>query len=386
MKIFQLSTKTEPSMCIENKKYTLLVIVSSQPELDVIKHMLREENFDIIAAYDEEDAIRKSKKTIPEMILLDIEVSARREFSAIQLLKRKSITKSIPILFLTTIANEAMISECLDYNNTDFISKPFRKKELVIRIKHQLSLFEAQRTIRKQDERLRRTIESRDQLYSVIAHDLRSPIGTIKMINATIEEEKEKIKDAKIRRLFEMVNETTEQAFNLLENLLRWSRNQNGKTKVVAVNFDIATSARQVVSLFKAIAKAKNISLNNHIQEETTVYADEDMFKTILRNLISNAIKFTYPGGKIDIEAGSQEQNIVISVKDNGQGIPEEIQRKLLKDHENITSFGTKNEKGSGLGLLLCRDFVKQNKGKLWFTSEEGKGSTFYFSTPQNEA
>lgn len=370
---------------VNNIPYTLLVIVSSLHEQETITDMLQDGKFNIIFASSEEEAILKCRKTTPDMILLDIEVNASQKFTTIQQLRRKAVTQNIPVLFFTTIENEESISECLKYDNTDFITKPYRKKELIVRIKHQLSLLEAKRTIRKQNERLKRTIDSRDRLYSVIAHDLRSPISTIKMINATIEEEKDRIQDAKIKRLFGMISDTTEQAFNLLENLLRWSRNQNGKTKVMATQINLTAAIRQVVSLFKTISKAKRITLNNHVSEITSVYADEDMIKTVLRNLISNAIKFTFPGGKVNISLINEDNCVIVAVKDNGQGIKQDLQSKLLKDDEHITTYGTNNEKGSGLGLILCRDFIKLNKGKFWFESEEGKGTAFYFSLPKNQ-
>lgn len=368
---------------VNNTTYTLLVIVSSPSEQETITDILTDSHFNIILASDEHEAIQKSKTMLPDMILLDIEVTNEQKLTTIQQLRRKAITRNTPVLFLTTTENEESISECLQYGNTDFITKPIRKKELMVRIKHQLSLLEAQRTIRRQNERLKKTIDSRNQLYSVIAHDLRAPISTIKMINSTITEDKERIKDAKIKRLFGMINDTTEQAFNLLENLLRWTRNQNGKTKVYATDIDLCNIVRQVSSLYKTTAKAKNITLNNHVTGCMPIRTDEDMIKTVLRNLLSNAIKFTFSGGKINITMTTDEQYVTIAIKDNGQGIRKDLQSRLLKEDEHITTYGTKNEKGSGLGLLLCRDFIKMNKGKFWFESEEGKGTIFYFSLPR---
>lgn len=369
-------------MSDNHKLYNLLLIISSPQEASAIQNMLKSKNFNILIASDEQEALCISKEVIPDIILLDIEVSAPREFSVLQLLKRKKITKSIPILFFTTVEYEDIISECLNFNNTDFITKPFRKKELLIRIRHQLSLLTAQQIIRRQNERLKRTMESRNKLYSVIAHDLRSPIGTIKMINATIESEKDRINDPKIRRLFEMVNETTEEAFNLLENLLRWSRNQTGKTKVIPQHFDLFAMIRQISSLASMIAKAKNITLSYQQDAPLMIYADEDMVKTILRNLLSNAIKFTYSGGTVDIRVTHTDEQVTVTVKDNGRGINKETLNRLLKGDQSITTNGTQNEKGSGLGLLLCREFIRMNKGKLWCESEENKGTAFYFSLP----
>lgn len=370
-------------MPINNNEYTLLIIESSPEELEKICKMIQEEGFNIITSCDQEEAIRKAQTRLPDLILLDREQSAQKEFMTIRELKKNDITKSIPVLLYTSIRTDSDLPECLSYDNIDFIVKPLHKRELIIRIQHQLFLLEAQRTILKQNEKLKKIIESRDKLYSVIAHDLRAPIGTIKMINAAIESRKEKIKDDKVRRLFEMINETTEQAFNLLENLLRWSRKQNGKTKALPTTFNIENTARQVVGLFSTIASSKNIELHNNIRQELMVYADEDMVKTVFRNLLSNAIKFTFSKGRIDINFSEDSKHITIAVKDNGLGIKKELQQKLLKDSEYGTTYGTLNEKGCGLGLLLCRDFVKMNKGKLWFTSIENQGTTFYFTIPK---
>ena len=193
---------------------------------------------------------------------------------------------------------------------------------------------------------------------------------------------KNKIKNASIREKFEMINETTEEAFNLLENLLRWTRNQTEKNHVVPSEFDIASAIHQVISLFTTIADSKNIHLLPRIYLQLEVYADEDMIKTVLRNLISNAIKFTYPGGKIEIHLTTDKEFAWVSVKDNGIGLSPEEQKKIMNGKKWLTTYGTKNEKGYGLGLQLCRDFIRMNKGKFHIVSTPGKGSTFSFTIP----
>ncbi len=363
--------------------YTLLIITASPAETRKLCTLLKEEQINIVTASDT-SALQISQLK-PDLILLNPEQRSSAECYSIRNIRENSHTRTTPIIFISTIDNENVITECLNYQYTDFIAKPLREKELILRVRHQLSLLNAKRTIRKQNEYLKQTIAARDKLYSVIAHDLRSPIGTIKMINAAIENEKESITDPGIRQKFEMINETTEEAFNLLENLLRWSRNQTGKTKVIAADFSITLAVRQVLSLFTSIALAKEIRLNNHIRQSHWVYADEDMVKTVLRNLISNAIKFSYSQGTIDIFATEKDEQITIGVKDQGPGITPENQEKLQKGTESFTTYGTHNEKGSGLGLLLCRDFIKRNKGKFYFTSQVGQGSVFYFTLPKGE-
>ena len=370
-------------MPINNCQYTLLVITSSFRDPEKILKTLREADFMLLEASNQQEAIQRIRTTSPDLILLDIDKSVRQENTILQDFKTNKITGAIPVLFITSMTRENHIPECLNYDNIDFITKPFRPQELVIRVQHQLSLLRAERVIRRQNEKLKKSLEARDKLYSIIAHDLRAPIGTIKMINSSIEAQKVKIKDPQISKLFEMINETTEEAFNLLENLLRWTRNQNGKTKIYATLFNLTPVARQVVSLFSAIANAKEIELINRIEGKFDIFADEDMIKTVLRNLISNAIKFTYTGGQVELSLADSGDYWTIYVKDNGKGIPKDLQTHLLKSDEYITTYGTHNEKGSGLGLILCRDFIRMNKGKLHFCSQEGIGTTFYFTIPK---
>lgn len=365
------------------RKYTLLIIAPSSTELDKIISILRSGDYQIIPVSGVQEAIKQIKQCKVDLVLHCLDFPDSKECHIMRQLRGKDPTIEIPVILISSINNEDIVSECLNYSYTDFIARPLRPKELLLRIRHQLSLLDAKRTIREQNRQLKKTMESRDKMYSIIAHDLRSPIGTIKMINAAIEQEKDKISDSGIRQKFEMINETTEEAFSLLENLLRWSRNKQGNTKVILEKFDISGVIREIFSLFTSIANAKNIQLHNQVLSGMMVRADEDMIKTVLRNLLSNAIKFTYPGGDVWISAQENEHQITIEVKDNGQGIKKEHQPGLLQADHHLTTHGTKNEKGSGLGLLLSKDFIKRNKGKIWFTSEEGTGTTFSFTVPK---
>lgn len=373
-------------MPIDNSKYTLLLILSTFEDPDGISALLQEEGFHVCGVADRQEAVHQALEDAPDLILLDMDGSVREETAMLRGLKNTRTTCPVPVLFMVTMADEHFLRDCFVFDNVDFISKPFQPQELVIRIQRQLLLARAVHTIRQQNEKLKRTLAARDKLYSVIAHDLRAPIGTIKMINASIESQKELIKNAKISKLFEMIHETTEEAFNLLENLLRWTRNQTGKTKLYATDFNLTIAVRQVVSLFSAMAEAKDIVVGNHVCQNFYVYADEDMVKTVLRNLFSNALKFTYPGGHVDIDVSDVEDSILVSVKDNGKGIAKDMQPRLLKSAGSITTCGTRNEKGSGLGLVLSRDFIKMNKGKFWFVSREGVGTAFYFTLPKSPA
>lgn len=359
-------------MEILNSKYTILVILPHLYDPQRTIGILKNAQFRVLTASTLEEYTHLLKTEHPELVLLSSEYP-----------ETDRLGKSTPLLFLNNHSDKTDLSEFLVHSNNDFIISPFNAQELELRIHHQLSLIEARHTILKQNQKLKKTIEARDKLYSIIAHDLRAPIGTIKMINSALQEKKSQIRDIQIRKLVDMISETTEEAFNLLENLLRWSRNQNKSTKVYASIFNLTRSTRQVLSLFSTIASVKGITLHELPEKEILGYADEDMIKTVLRNLISNAIKFTPTGGHITVILSELAKCILVSVKDDGIGIRKEIQPKLLKDNEHVTTYGTHNEKGSGLGLLVSRDFIKMNKGKLWFASKEGAGTTFYFTVPR---
>ena len=363
----------------------ILIIDDDSAVRSSLSFMLKRAGYEAQTVSGPREAMEVVRSVAPDLILMDMNftLSTTGEEGLTLLRQVKIFRPETPVILMTAWGSIQLAVQGMQAGAFDFITKPFRPQELVIRVQHQLSLLRAERVIRRQNEKLKKSLEARDKLYSIIAHDLRAPIGTIKMINSSIEAQKAKIKDPQISKLFEMINETTEEAFNLLENLLRWTRNQNGKTKIYATLFNLTPVARQVVSLFSAIANAKEIELINRIEGKFDIFADEDMIKTVLRNLISNAIKFTYTGGQVELSLADSGDCWTIYVKDNGKGIPKDLQAHLLKSDEYITTYGTHNEKGSGLGLILCRDFIRMNKGKLHFCSQEGIGTTFYFTIPK---
>ena len=213
------------------------------------------------------------------------------------------------------------------------------------------------------------------QDVELTADDLKELAGQFKA------EYKEKIGED-MYELLTMANQTTEDVFSLLDNLLKWTKSQIGKLKVVYQDIDMVEVVEGVGEIFAMVAGLKNIRLRIESPECQAVHADIDMIKTVIRNLISNAIKFSNEGSEVLIKVEESDGMSVVSVKDSGCGIDEESQKKLLHTDTHFSTFGTNNEEGSGLGLLLCQDFVVKNGGKLWFTSVKDEGSTFYFSIP----
>ena len=371
-------------MQINPAEFKLLVVDDVQTNVLLLKALLSKDGYGILVANNGQEALEVIRNENPDLILLDVMMPGMDGFEVAERLKSEEFRCEIPIIFLTALDDTQSIVNGFKLGVGDFISKPFRKEELMVRIKHQLSLVAARRIIEEKNEELRKTIAGRDKMYSVIAHDLRSPMASMKMLLNTImmSVEKDKI-DPDIFDMLEMSNKTSEEVFSLLDNLLKWTKSQLGKLTVISQKLDISGLADGVVEVMNSVAEVKHIKLIRTDHESFFVYVDIEMIKSVLRNLISNAVKFSNPDSDIKVGIKAEDGKVIVSVTDSGKGIKKEDQHKLLKDSTHFTTYGTNSEEGSGLGLLLCRDFARKNGGELWFESEENLGSVFSFSLPQ---
>ena len=371
------------NMEINPSEYKILIVDDVMSNVLLLKVLLTNEKFAIATASNGRQALEQVEKENPDLVLLDVMMPDMSGFVVAQHLKSNPNTADIPIIFLTALNSTADIVKGFQVGANDFISKPFNKEELIIRVTHQISLVAAKRLILSKTEELQRTIAGRDKLYSVIAHDLRSPMGSIKMVlnMLILNLPSEKI-GAEMYELLTMANQTTEDVFSLLDNLLKWTKSQIGKLNVVYQDVDLVEVTDGVIEIFSMVASLKKIRIHEMKPEKMMVNADIDMLKTVVRNLLSNAIKFSKENSEVLVKMEEVDGMAVVSVQDYGCGISEEGQKKLLHTDTHFSTFGTNNEEGSGLGLLLCKDFVVKNGGKLWFTSKEGEGSIFSFSIP----
>ena len=240
----------------------------------------------------------------------------------------------------------------------------------------------AEKELEESKVRLSEANVTKDRFFSIIGHDLRSPFSSIIGISELLVEQiKEKDYDG-IEKYAGLIHDSSKRAMNLLTNLLDWSRAQTGKIKFNPEYFEFVTTLNEVVALYIDSAEQKSIYISKKSPHDIPVVADNAMVKTILRNLISNAIKFTNPGGEIIIRAEQKEKELIVSVTDNGVGIKKEDIHKLFRIDYNYSTLGTNKEKGTGLGLLLCKEFIEMHGGKIWAESDEEKGCTFNFSIP----
>ncbi|MBZ0198458.1 MAG: hypothetical protein K8H86_01225, partial [Ignavibacteriaceae bacterium] len=243
----------------------------------------------------------------------------------------------------------------------------------------------AKEELRLSEQKLKESNATKDKLFSIIAHDLRSPFQPLLHYSEILSTEIEELDKSEIVKFGADINYAAKEVFSLLENLLEWSGMQTGGIKYNPDKINLYQKANEVIRNVKTGADQKNIEILNKIDHSIFVIADTQMLRAVIHNLLTNSVKFTNNGGKIVINAGANNTFINVSITDNGVGInPDKIDSIFDIDKTN-TTMGTNNEKGSGLGLHICREFVEKQGGKIWVESEIGKGSTFYFTLPDGK-
>jgi signal transduction histidine kinase len=239
--------------------------------------------------------------------------------------------------------------------------------------------------LEKQTGKLEELNITKDKLFTIISHDLRNPFNTILNLCTLLKQNLKDYKTDEIEKFINLLNESAGKGFYLLENLLNWSRSQTNQINIMPSRFDISFLIDLNIDLFRQNAMDKKVELISAIDHKMFVYADEDMVNTVIRNLISNALKYTHEKGKITIHAKETDDFIEVSVKDTGIGIEPEDLKNLFRIDVNKVKPGTGKEKGTGLGLIICKEFIEKNGGQIWAKSTQKKGSIFYFTIPRAE-
>jgi signal transduction histidine kinase len=274
--------------------------------------------------------------------------------------------------------NNALIIQAEKLNNSNLLLEEHQKqieeqsKELLVQKEELL----------KMNDELHELNASKDKFFSIIAHDLKNPFNIIIGLSSLLKEEERSGDPATVRESVSVINSSAVQTYRLLENLLDWANSQRGKISFNPESINLSKIIEEEFNMLYDIAKDKNIVLRSYVDNSYAIEADRNMVKTILRNLISNAIKFTHRSGNVEVRAAIRDNNAEITISDNGIGMSEETMAKLFRIDANLTTLGTENEKGTGLGLFLCKEFVEKHGGTISVESKPGNGSVFRFVLP----
>lgn len=389
------------------KKKVILCIDDEEIILQALEEQLKNifgKEYEIETSDSGEDAIEFFKELTEEgvhvpVVISDYIMPGKKGDEVLKEIHRLS-PGSLKIL-LTGHADFDGISNAI--NNAQlyrYIAKPWDKDDLVLTVKEAIKSFLQEAKIRKQNKELiklnasleekvkERTKElsvanaSKDKFFSIIAHDLRSPFNALFGLTDFLIGSWEEIDEETKLELITDLQNSSKVTYNLLQNLLEWSRSQTGKIVVEPVESDAGQIINENIAVLRKQADNKQITLTNNVPDGTMFYADKNMISTVFRNLISNSVKFTHTGGEIEIGVNSQNGFHEFCIKDNGIGMDEDTLNKLFLITEKVKRSGTANEEGTGLGLILCKEFVEKNAGSIRVESTRNVGSQFFFTLP----
>lgn len=227
--------------------------------------------------------------------------------------------------------------------------------------------------------------DTKDKFFGIIAHDLKNPFGSLLGASEYLYKEIDKHDTRKAQKLSKILYDSSKNAYDILANLLDWSRSQSGSLEFNPGSLNLYDIVNRNIQLAGVQAAGKEVEVNIRLEEGFQCFADPNMLNTVLRNLLTNAIKFTPSGGEVTIAATRNEEGVEVTVSDNGLGIPEEDLDKLFRIDVKYVNTGTNNEKGTGLGLILCKEFIEYHGGKIWVESRLNEGSTFHFLLPDRK-
>lgn len=363
-----------------NNKQPILVVDDNPQNLQLLGSLLTQAGYSPAMTQSGIKALEFLQKKTPQLILLDIMMPEMDGFEVCECIKQDPAAKDIPIIFLTAKVDSDSVIKGFDLGGVDYVTKPFNEKELLKRINTHLELKSARDTIAKQNEELRNTNMTKDKFFSIIAHDLRKPFQSLIGLTELMLEELTQTSSDK--KYLQYIHDVSQRTFELLQNLLQWSQSQTGKITIQPEKIAVKPMVDSNVALLYASALEKEITINSDIDGVINITVDKNMITTVIRNILSNAIKFTGSQGKIMISASHNDQFVTITIADNGVGIKDKDIAKLFRIDVQHTTLGTQKETGTGLGLLLCKEFVEKNNGHIHVVSEVGKGTQFHIELP----
>lgn len=369
---------------MENKKkFVILIVDDNIQNLQLAGDTLKEVGYTTALANNANLALDFLKRKEADLILLDILMPEINGFELCKRLKSQDSTKHIPIIFLTAKTEIDDMVKGFEYGAVDYVTKPFNTKELVTRVSTHLELKLTKDQLVQKVEELNIANQTKDKFFSIIAHDLSNLFGSFINLMAMWDYYKTGGTPENVFvNTLNSIQSSAKTGYDLLVNLLNWSRAQTGRLDIKPIKLNLKQLVENNLKLLESNANEKNMNISLNIPDDIMIYVDKNMFNTIIRNLLSNAIKFTPNGGKIEINSQAREEYTEIVIIDTGVGIEKENIPKLFRIDQKLKTKGTNKERGTGLGLVLCKEFIDKNNGEIWVESVPNEGSRFFLRFP----
>jgi signal transduction histidine kinase len=368
-----------------NQKATILVVDDSHVNLKVLIDYLTHANFRVLVATQGLTALQQAQRLPPDLILMDVMMPEMDGFETCRRLKALDETREVPVIFMTALSEINNKARAFEAGAVDYVTKPFQQEEVLMRINTHLTLQRQKKELRQLNEQLAELNAAKNRFFSIIAHDLKGAFTPLLSYSQLLIESVELDNFQDIKQVAYGLQSATRSTFKLLENLLSWARLQSGMVELQPRLLDLCGLVEETLQFLQTTAQQKEISLSHAVDPEILAYADPNMVSTVLRNLISNALKFTYPGGSVAVSAHPHGDMVELVVADTGIGINSDYLTRLFRIDQSYRRAGTDNEKGTGLGLILCKELIEKNGGRIWAESQENQGASLHFTLPARQ-
>ena len=404
----------------KTEKHTILIVDDNNNNLFSL-HELIKDNFqvEVVEATSGFEALRIISEQSVDLCLMDVQMPEMDGFETAKLVHSRPKTAHIPVIFITAFdPNKNLMEKGLDAGGLDYLTKPIDDVQIVhtlnmylrflgrerninseleekvqirtvelqnINRKLKLEIEERKRTeiaLQESEKNLKEANAAKDKFFSIIAHDLRNPFNAVIGFSNLLRENLSEFNTSEISEYIGYINDSAINAYTLLGNLLDWARSQTNSIQFKPEAVNISDVIKSTLTILSGEATKKSITVNSPVPSDSFVLADCNMVSAVLRNLVSNAIKFTRPGGFIEISSCTTGGFHEVTVADNGVGIQRKDIEKLFRIDTKVYTQGTAEESGTGLGLILCKEFVEKNSGTIRVESEAGTGSKFIFTLP----
>ncbi len=360
---------------MSNEVGRILIIDDLSRNIQVVANILREDDYIVAYARNGADGISLLRESIFDLVLLDIMMPEMDGYEVCRRIKEDPEIAPVPVIFITAKNEAADILKGLRLGAVDYISKPFNPAELLYRVKTHIEL-------KQNRDRLQELNLMKDRFASIMAHDIKGSFHAILGLTEVLRSRYDTSSEECRREYIENIFNSSHHLYSLLENILEWSKLQMGHVSVFPQKLNVKKITDESLAIFSDDAVSKNIIFETDIGSSAVVYADENMVRSILRNLISNAVKFSFSGEKVTVAAEEESGMLRIDVIDSGVGIEPEIKSKLFQFRQSASRTGTADERGTGMGLVLTRDLVEINSGKLEISDNPEGGTIASVSIP----
>lgn len=360
----------------------ILIVDDEIINIKILERVLSRNSYNSISTTNSVDVMKLLTKNTIDLILLDIQMPKLDGFHLATMLKKDVIFRDIPIIFLTGMAEGNIIAKAFEIGCSDYISKPFKKEELLARIKTHLKIKDMENVLKNKNKELSKFIEQKNQFLGIAAHDIRNPLGVISGYTDILLSMGNS--DEKYLKILDNMNKSSKHILSIVNDLLEFTKYSSDKMNLKLKEININDFFEEIISMNRIISEQKEISitLENRTKDDLKINIDPEKMTQVMNNLISNGVKYSNKNTTIAVIIKQQDNNLLITVKDQGQGIQKDELYKLFKPFSTTTNKSTAGERSTGLGLTIVKSIIEKHNGKIGVESEWQKGSCFFIELP----